>query len=333
MTSSNGTTSAPVRVRGRGASERIGDVIEEIGARKVLLVVGPGCGSLGERVAGLLGARSTGTFTDVRAHVPSWEANLAVASAQEVHADAVVVLGGGSAAGYAKIVALALRLPWVAVPTTLSGAEMTSRYVVTTPKGKESGRSSRSAARAVLHDPDLLEGVPSRVLASSAMSAVAACVDAATRGGPAADAAREGMALLWDVLPWLLNTPGDDRARETALDAATLGGDALEAAGPGPAQLLAEDLGATHRVDHGALLACLAPAVAAGFDEVPVSSGGATPPERVRALARRLGLPTELRDVCPVPDPDEVVTRLAARPDLAGQTDHQSLLAVLKEAA
>jgi alcohol dehydrogenase class IV len=333
MTSSNGTTGSPVILRGPGEVERIPAVMEEMGARRSLLVVGPGGGSLGEQVKGLLSGRSTGTFTDVTAHVPSWEANLAVASAQEVHADSIVSLGGGSTAGYAKIVALALRLPWLAVPTTLSGAEMTSRYFVTTEAGKESGRSARSAARAVVRDPDLFVGVPQRVLASSAMSAVAGCLEVIARGGPAVGTAREGMALLWDVLPRLLDGPDDPGAREIAVDGAGLAGEALEAGGPGPAQILAEDLGATHRVDHGALLACLLPSVAAGVDAVPVSAGGDAPRERFRAFARHLGLPTELRELCAVPDPDDVVARLAERADLAGLTDHQSLLAVLKEAA
>ena len=43
-----------------------------------------------------------------------------------------------------------LSLPRVAVPTTLSGAELTSRYLVTTEKGKESGNSERAAVRAEL---------------------------------------------------------------------------------------------------------------------------------------------------------------------------------------
>jgi maleylacetate reductase len=313
--------------------EQVSVVLDRIGARKALLVVGPGRGWLTGRVKSLLGQRSTGSFTDVAAHVPSWEANLAVASAQEVHADAVVALGGGSAAGYAKIVALALRLPWIAMPATLSGAEMTSRYFVTTDVGKESGSSARTAARAVLRDPQALAGVPVRVLASSGMSAVGACLEVLAGGGPATTTAGDALDELWDVLPRLIHRPHDFGLREAALRGAQRAGTALELAGPGPAQIIAEDLGAMHRVDHGALVACLVPAAAAEVDLVPAMAGVGSPAQRVRAFARALGLPTELRAVCQVPDPDAVVSRLAARRDLADLADPQILLALLKESA
>jgi len=40
----------------------------------------------------------------------------------------VLCIGGGSATGYGKVLALALRLPLICVPTTYAGAEMTSTY-------------------------------------------------------------------------------------------------------------------------------------------------------------------------------------------------------------
>jgi maleylacetate reductase len=324
---------SPLLATGGGSLGKLPEVVDRLGLCKSLLVVGPGMTSTAERVRGLLGGRLTGSFTDAVAHVPSWQANLAVASSQEVHADSVIAVGGGSAAGYAKIVALALRLPWIAVPTTLSGAEMTSRYLVTTDKGKESGRSERSAVRAVVRDPDLLDGVPARVLASSGMGAVGACLD--VLAGPAAagrDDAAAGLRILWEVLPRLVREPTDPGLREQALAGAGLAGAALEAAGPGPAQLIAEDLGATHRCDHGSLMACLAPHVGAGVELVCELDGRGPSAESIREFARSLGLPVELGAVCPLVDAHAVVTRLAARPDLADHADLESLLMLLKEA-
>jgi alcohol dehydrogenase class IV len=321
---------SPLVVTRKGALDELPEVVERVGARRSLVVVGPGLGPVGERVTRLLGDRSTGLFTDAVAHVPSWEVNLAVASAQEVHADSVISVGGGSSAGYAKIVALALRLPWIAVPTTFSGAEMTSRYLVTTDRGKEAGSSPRSAARAVVRDPDVLDGVPRSVLASSGMSAVAACLEVlAGKAQAPRSAAEGGLRMLWETLPRLLDDPADVELRLRAFEGAALAGSALEAAGPGPAQLLAEDLGAWHRCDHGALMACLVPRTVRSLgvlDEITDSAA-------VVDFARSLGLPVELAEVCPPPDVETVLSRLAARPDIAEYVDLTALRLVLEEPA
>src|SRR5690348_8592778 len=252
--------SATLQLDKPGAIGEIGDVLGRIGVRRPLLVAGPGVGHVAERVNHLLRRSATGTFSDAVAHVPSWQANLAVASAQEVHADSVISIGGGSTAGYGKIIAFSLRVPWIAIPTTLSGAEMTSRYLVATDKGKEAGRSSRCAASCVVRDPDLLDGIPPMVLASSGMTAIGACLEVLTSpDGRGTASATAGLQMLWDALPKLMVNPLDPALRRAALSGASLAGRALELAGPGLAQILAEDLGARFRCDHGALMACLVP--------------------------------------------------------------------------
>jgi alcohol dehydrogenase class IV len=328
-----GKSGFPLFATGRGSLAELPGLLDRLGARRPLLVVGPGLAATGTRVRRLLGVRSVGSFTDAVAHVPSWQANLAVASAQEVHADSVIAVGGGSAAGYAKIVALALRLPRIAIPTTLSGAELTSRYFVTTGKGKESGQSEQAAARAVVRDPDLLQGVPARVLASSGMSAVATCLEILGRPAPAGQgSAAAGLRLLWTVLPRLVRDPADPGLRASALAGAALTGTALAAAGPGPAQLIAEDLGATYRGDHGALMSCLAPFVGGGVELVHELAGPATVGGSIREFAISLGLPVDLGTVCPTVDPYNLAVRLSERADLAGRADIETLLILLKEA-
>jgi maleylacetate reductase len=333
MTGADQQSVAPLTIAGSGTLNELANIVDRAGSRAALLVVGPGCGPVAERVATTLGHRWVGNFSDAVAHVPAQQANLAVASAQEVHADSVISLGGGSAAGYAKIVALALRLPWIAVPTTLSGAEMTSRYLVTTDKGKKAGRSRRTAAAAVVHDPDLLAQVPPAVLASSGMVAVASCLESLATGAPvAAELATEGLRLLWPTLPRLLAEPGNAGFRARAQRGAALAGAALEAAGPGPAQLIAEDLGARHRCDHGALLACLLPKVAQPVAALREVAGDGSAPELVASYARALGLPTDLRQLCPYPDTEAMVERLVSRPDVAGHADATVLRPILEGA-
>jgi alcohol dehydrogenase class IV len=211
---------------------------------------------------------------------------------------------------------------------------MTSRYLVTTDKGKEAGHSSRSAACGSVRDPELLVGVPSRVLASSGMAAVAACLEILARpGGHATANAAAGLKMLWDTLPKLVSNPEDSALLQVALSGAALAGMALELAGPGPAQLLAEDLGASFRCDHGALMACL---VAKAVDSAVLVRrfvGTQTQFQCAEDFAQSLGLPTQLAQLCPPLDPGALVGRLVSRPDLVNAADSSVLLPILEAAA
>ncbi|MGM9213922.1 iron-containing alcohol dehydrogenase, partial [Campylobacter jejuni] len=59
-------------------------------------------------------------------HVPAEVADRAVAAARDKDIDLVVTVGGGSATGLGKAVALETKVPIIAVPTTFSGSEATN---------------------------------------------------------------------------------------------------------------------------------------------------------------------------------------------------------------
>ena len=191
-----------VTIWGAGSVSELGEVCAKAGMTRVMAVAARSADGVAGQLPALLGERYLGRWSDVPPHVPAHQANLAVGSAQETHADGVVAIGGGAAIGLAKIVALALRLPLIAVPTTYSGSEMTSRYLVTTERGAETGASPRALATAVIYDPDLLAPMAHRI-AATGVTAVAHCLEAlcypdvcdAVRGQ-----AREGLLLLWDSL-------------------------------------------------------------------------------------------------------------------------------------
>ena len=321
---------SPHVVSGAGVIEELPRIVDDFGFHTPLLVLGHGNTSLADQIKTLLSGRVSGSFNDAVTHVPAWQANLAVACAQEVHADAVIAIGGGTSAGYAKVIALALGLPWIAAPTTLSGAHMTTRYLVTTELGKESGWSTRAAVRAVVYDPDLLVTVPRPVLASSGMSAIGACLEVLANGrsGKACDAER-GLNLLWKTLPRLVNGRAHEDDRIESFQGAHLAGRALEAAGPGSAQLLAEELGAVHGSNHGALVACLAPKIGRNVAAGRNVGGPGETPDLIREFARSLGFAVELDQVCPIPDFATLTDRWAARPDLAGMVDVEILRSLL----
>jgi maleylacetate reductase len=261
---------SPGTVWGAGSLSLLGETSAGAGITRVLAVAGRSADGVAGRLPALLGRRYLGRWSDVPAHVPAHQASLAVGSAQETHADGVVAVGGGSAIGLAKIVALALRLPLIAVPTTYSGAEMTSRYVVTTGQGAEIGTSPRALATAVIYDTDLTATMPPRVAAASGVTAVAHCVEALCYPDiPAGtrDWAREGLLLLWGSLGQVVAGKADPDSGQDALAGASMAGRVHQAAGPGLLHLLC-DLMAAHPVlvahpdvSYGALQALLLPLV------------------------------------------------------------------------
>ena len=72
----------------------------------------------------------------------------------ELRADGCVAVGGGSAIGLGKAIALEHDVPVIAVPTTYAGSEMTPVWGITE-AGKRTGRDPRCCRRSVLYDPEL----------------------------------------------------------------------------------------------------------------------------------------------------------------------------------
>jgi maleylacetate reductase len=253
----------PETVWGAGSVSQLGEICAGAGMTRVMAVAGRSADRVAARLPALLGKRYLGRWSDVPAHVPAHQASLAVGSAQETHANGIVAIGGGSAIGLAKIVALALRLPLIAVPTTYSGAEMTSRYVVTTERGAELGATPRARAAAVIYDPDLLAAAPRRVAATGA-TAVAHCVEALCYPDVPDDArdwARKGLLLLWGSLVKVAAGEADLSCRQDALAGASMAGRAYQAAGPGVLHLLCDLTAAHHNVSYAVLHALLLPKV------------------------------------------------------------------------
>ncbi|MCO5998976.1 iron-containing alcohol dehydrogenase [Actinoallomurus rhizosphaericola] len=305
----------PLVVSCRGAFEELPGRCDEMNVRRAIVVAGGAVDALADEARGLLGHRWAGRFSHPVPHVPAKEANLAVASAQEIHADGVISIGGGSAIGYGKVIAFALRLPLIAVPTTYAGAEMTDRFLVTTEKGKESQRNERALPRLVLRDPAVTVRTPAALTASSGMTAVVHCLEALCKPRGDHASVRSALRALWSALPPLLDRPDDLSLREQALRAAGVAGTAQREHGAGPLTVLAERLGGRYLVDHGAVLGYVAagalgspgPAAEAARQALTEVSGADTPADRVlTGFADRLGLPTDPAAIGVAGDPAAV---------------------------
>jgi alcohol dehydrogenase class IV len=99
---------------------------------------------------------------------------VSAAARAEVGGRPVVALGGGRVIDSAKAIGAADSLPVAAVPTTLSGAELTGFHRL--PEGVEGVRLVRPSL--VVADPELMASAPMPLLAASALNALAHAVEA-----------------------------------------------------------------------------------------------------------------------------------------------------------
>ena len=298
-----------------GAVDQVAQECDRLEMCAVLVIGGESAREPVARVATGLGSRLVGTHTKVVQHVPEELASLVVERARQLGADGVVTIGGGSATGLGKVVALRLGLPTVAVPTTYAGSEMTPVYGITGPSGKQTGSDARVVPRAVLYDPALVVSLPRELTAGSGMNAVAHCVHAlwGSRSDPFAHAfAEHGLRVLGSSLPDAVRAPDDLEARLQTLVGASMAGAALATAGTGLHHRIAHALGGSHGLSHSAVHSAVLPQVvaanSAAGDAVNAAlsaiSRSLTPSGRpedavatVFDFATRLGAPTRLADL------------------------------------
>jgi alcohol dehydrogenase class IV len=322
-----------------GAVEQLGEEVDRLGGRRVLAIAGK------RAIDGLLerlGPRVAASFTDVQQHVPVEAAARAVAAAAEADADCLVAMGGGSATGMAKAVALERQTPIVAVPTTYAGSEVTPIYGLTGPEGKRTGRDLRVLPKVVVYDPALTTGLPPQVTGPSGMNALAHCVEATYAPGanPVTSLlAEEGARVLARGLPRAVAHPADLAARTDALLGAWLAGAAMAAAGVGIHHQLCHLLGGAYRLPHAELHAVVLPhAVAfvapaarpqlarlAGALGVEEAAGG------IWDLGRRLGTPASLTELGLAETEldraaEQAVARVVQAPRRAGVSELRALL-------
>jgi maleylacetate reductase len=286
-----------------GALARLPEELGNSGMRHVLLLTTPARAADHGALRALLARQLAGHFDGARMHVPEEAARRARAVVDRERPDSLLAVGGGSAIGLGKALALATGLPLAAIPTTYSGSEMTSIWGTSDGDEKRTGRDPRAAPRLVLYDPELTHALPERVSMSSGMNAIAHCVEAtyAHDGGPVSTLlALDGIRRLARALPAIMAAPREPGARAEALTGAHLAGCALELTTMGLQHRLAHTLGGSfglpHAETHAALLPCVmaynAPAAGAAMAGIAAALGSEDAVGAIRALARTLGTPT-----------------------------------------
>lgn len=292
---------------GRGSVGRIGGILARAGIQRVVVLTT----ARGARVFRDL-RRSidlpgvVGVFAGAREHVPVEAVAEAGTMAERSGADGAIALGGGSSVGLAKALARRHDLPYVAVPTTLAGSEMTSIWGETDGQRKVTGRHVQARAREVVYDPDLVDDLPVSLAAQSAVNALAHVAESAY----APDASPVVHAIAREAAHSLavgLRSLGDAhvRASDPLLVGAMLAGMCLDATTMGLHHAVCHALGGSLSLPHAATHSIVLPHSLAltrtvtplGVELLGRAFESRMPGQRVQSILAGVGAPVSLESL------------------------------------
>lgn len=301
-------TAAPARILfGAGRAIELRDELDQLGVKRVLVA----CTQSGARryrpVIEALGARCAGVFANAQPHCPEDTARAALDQFKANGADAVVTIGGGSTIGLGKVIAARSKAAFIAIPTTLSGSEMTALYGMKIGNEKRTWTDPAAKARSVIYDPDLTATLPKQETATTGMNCLAHCVEALYPAQPNPIArliALEGIRTLGRSLPRVMEH-NDAEARAGALYCGFLGGLLVSLVGIGLHHKICHVIGGHSELAHGdtnsvmlpQVVAFNAPAMPAVAADIAAALDADDAVAALFALAGRLHVPTSLRQL------------------------------------
>lgn len=295
-------------VFGDGAFERLPDELDRLAARRILLIADRSGRSWGDKLVAWIGDRIVGQIDDVRPHVPVEDAENARRLARSTRANAIVTIGGGSATGLGKAVALDVPIAILAVPTTYAGSEMTPIWGLTGGSRKETGRDPMVQPRTVVYDPVLTLSLPPSISGPSGMNALAHCAEAlyAEGANPITSLmAEQGIRVLARGLPVVVADPGNLAGRGEVLAGAYLAGAAFAAAGSGLHHKICHVLGGAYDLPHAEMhsvvlphvLVHIVPSEPAAIGRMAAALGSPDVPGAIFDLGRAIGAPAGLGEI------------------------------------
>ena len=287
----------PVVRWGAGSLGELAGELERLGVSRVALVTTrsvAGDDVLMSGVQAALGGREVVGMRAVRQHAPLTDIEEAVAALEAAEPDGILSVGGGSPIDAAKVIDVELaarrgrtRLPHVAVPTTLSVAELGGGAGFTDAEGNKVGRREGGLLPdAVIYDGELALRTPLELWLATGIRALDHAVEGFLAPGehPLPDVlAVESVRRLFDSLPRTRSAPGDAGIRTENQLAAWFGFTLPGPSAAGLSHMLGKQIGARHGIPHGVTSCLLLPHVV----RYRARTGEA---QRVAELARRTGL-------------------------------------------
>jgi alcohol dehydrogenase class IV len=289
--------------------------------------------ALGGRLVELLGSRHVGPLVEIGQHAPAASVAEAVATAREVQPDVLISFGGGSPIDAAKAIAFALAtnldlrspyaaeqarsfhpqpddlLPQIAIPTTLSAAELSGLAGFTT-EGEHEKVGLRGEAlipRAIIFDAELSFETPLPLWLSTGIRSVDHAVETVLAPGdhPFSDTlALEALRRLQSSLLQTHAEPSDVGARTESQLGAWFSFTLPGPAAAGLSHTLGKRIGARHGIPHGIssclllphVMRYLAPRSETAQARIAAALGVQNAAEGVADLIARLGLPHQLHE-------------------------------------
>ncbi|HSS92421.1 MAG TPA: iron-containing alcohol dehydrogenase [Candidatus Dormibacteraeota bacterium] len=246
------------------------------------------------RIRGALGESEVLATEVIGQHAPMSEIEAAIEHTTGIGVDGLVSFGGGSAVDAAKVIAVKLAdrhglayrgLPHVAIPTTLSGAELAGRAGYTDASGDKSGIGDvRLLLDSVIYDSELTLATPMSLWLSTGIRALDHAVEGFLADGyhPFSDVmALESIRRLFKSLPRAQAAPNDLGVRTENQLAAWFSFTLPGASASGLSHVMGKQIGARHRIPHGVTSCLLMPHVMRYLAR--------TKPERMAEIAEATG--------------------------------------------
>lgn len=292
-----------------GAGNLIADVrgdVKRLGALEILLIASGSAAAAADELHASLPIAHR--IERARQHVPVEDADEARAAAAAARADLILCIGGGSAIGLGKAVALTTHAPIIAVPTTYAGSEATNIWGVTEDGVKITGADDAVLPHSVVYDVELVRDLPTELAIASGMNALAHCIDSCwapganplnrLSAGEAMRALAAGMVQLAEG--HAERSEGSQQLQYGAYLAAT----AFASAGSGLHHKICHVLGGAFGLPHAQTHAVLLPYVLAfnlpaapeAGERIAQALGAADPVQGLERLRTRTRAPQALRD-------------------------------------
>jgi alcohol dehydrogenase class IV len=285
---------------GAGSVAQLGAELQRLEAQRIAVVTTRSLRSSVDR----LGFEPS-TIVTIGQHAPMAEIRAGAEDIGLAGVRAIVSFGGGSVIDAAKIISVRLAgsdgraLPHVAVPTTLSVAELAAGAGFTNEAGDKAGmRDPRLMVETVIYDAELTLSTPMALWLSTGVRALDHAVEGFLAGGehPFSDVmALDGIRRLFDSLPRARAAPGDVNVRTENQIAAWFSFTLPGASAAGLSHTMGKQIGARHGIPHGVTSCLLLPHVMRyQATRMPDRAAYLPSPDDVYRLIGSLGLPQHI---------------------------------------
>jgi alcohol dehydrogenase class IV len=305
---------------GPGSLAQLAPELKRLQANRVVLVTTRSLlaeGKLVARVRGALGEAEAPATEVISQHAPMTEIEAALEHATEAGVDGLVSFGGGSVIDAAKMVAVKLAdrrglayrgLPHVAIPTTLSVAELAGGAGYTDDAGDKAGmRDVRLLLDTVIYDAQLTVATPMSLWLSTGIRALDHAVEGFLSDGehPFSDAmALESIRRLFESLPRAKAAPVDLDVRTENQVAAWFSFTLPGPSASGLSHVMGKQIGARHGIPHGVtsclllphVMHFLSPKMPERMAMLGQATGSGNAAGDVQQLIESLGLPQHIAD-------------------------------------